>query len=521
MVRINTNINSIIANRNFDKIQLNINKSLERLSSGLRVNRSSDDPAGMSIGKKMETQIRGIQKSIENLHYAIGYIQTAEGGLQEITNILQRSRELVIQAANDTNTQQDREKIQIELDQLFENIDIIATTTKYNDITPLQLTPERLKELTEPPVPCDISFVIDTSGSMSPYIMNVADNLTAFVNSLVGKKVHPSISITSTADRSLTPMHPYGDNIDDTKIVLPYTTDIATVVSTLNTIATMVTSAYVDTYNALLEISGIPGTDTAGEYEPDYLPRQGGTVPYFQILLTDTRPEEQVGSLTGYPTPYDSARETATGNALNGADITVFVVTRTMAGYGTYYDYITNTTGGSIYDIQSPTFGNDLLNLADQIATISLAKEGELLIDKRAVKIQTEPNEGGLIELDRPHITRYFLGITGINVGRSTFSSESDTSTYLKKIDKAIESISMIRSIYGASQNRIEAALNRLSVSLENVTASHSRIMDSDFSSEISEFTRNQVLTTAGTYVITNANINSSIALDLLSSNFK
>ncbi|GAB6006777.1 FliC/FljB family flagellin [Geobacillus vulcani] len=131
-VRINHNIQALNAYRNLAANQSSISKNLERLSSGLRINRAADDAAGLAISEKMRSQIRGLQMAERNALDAISLIQTAEGALNEVHSILQRMRELAVQAANDTLEPSDRAAIQAEVDQLTKEIDRIADTTQFN-----------------------------------------------------------------------------------------------------------------------------------------------------------------------------------------------------------------------------------------------------------------------------------------------------------------------------------------------------------------------------------------------------
>ncbi|MED4269206.1 flagellin [Geobacillus stearothermophilus] len=131
-MRINHNIQALNAYRNLAANQSSISKNLERLSSGLRINRAADDAAGLAISEKMRSQIRGLQMAERNALDAISMIQTAEGALNEVHSILQRMRELAVQAANDTNTAEDREAIQKEINQLTSEINRIANSTEYN-----------------------------------------------------------------------------------------------------------------------------------------------------------------------------------------------------------------------------------------------------------------------------------------------------------------------------------------------------------------------------------------------------
>ena len=129
---INHNMNALNAHRNMNVNNTAAGKSMEKLSSGLRINRAGDDAAGLAISEKMRGQIRGLEQSSRNASDGISMIQTAEGALNETTNILQRMRELAVQASNDTNTSSDREEIQKEIDALTQEVDRIANNTEFN-----------------------------------------------------------------------------------------------------------------------------------------------------------------------------------------------------------------------------------------------------------------------------------------------------------------------------------------------------------------------------------------------------
>ncbi|MGD9974886.1 MAG: flagellin [Desulfatirhabdiaceae bacterium] len=131
---INTNIASLNAQKNLSRTQNALDKSIARLSSGLRINSAKDDAAGMAISNRFVTQIRGFSQAIRNANDGISLLQTSEGSMQEVTSILQRMRELAVQAANDTNSASDRASLQGEMDQLFAEIDRIAGTTQFNGI---------------------------------------------------------------------------------------------------------------------------------------------------------------------------------------------------------------------------------------------------------------------------------------------------------------------------------------------------------------------------------------------------
>jgi flagellin len=131
-ITINTNVASLNAQRNLNTSQSSLNTSMQRLSSGLRINSAKDDAAGLGISDRMTSQIRGLNQAVRNANDGISLAQTAEGALQESTNILQRMRELAVQSANDTNSEEDRTSLNEEMSQLIDELDRIADTTTFN-----------------------------------------------------------------------------------------------------------------------------------------------------------------------------------------------------------------------------------------------------------------------------------------------------------------------------------------------------------------------------------------------------
>ena len=129
---INTNVASLNAQRNLGTSQNSLNKSMQRLSSGLRINSAKDDAAGLAISNRMTSQIRGLNQAVRNANDGISLAQTAEGAMGEVTNMLQRMRELAIQSANDSNSADDKDSLQLEVTALLEEIGRVATTSKFN-----------------------------------------------------------------------------------------------------------------------------------------------------------------------------------------------------------------------------------------------------------------------------------------------------------------------------------------------------------------------------------------------------
>ncbi|MCP3890355.1 MAG: flagellin, partial [Desulfobulbaceae bacterium] len=197
---INTNVMSLNAQRNLGNSQNALAKSMQRLSSGLRINSAKDDAAGLAISDRMTSQIRGLNQAARNANDGISLAQTAEGALQESTNILQRMRELAVQSANDTNTSSDRQSLQAEVSQLQAELNRIADTTSFNGKNLLDGTLGGAKFQVGANANQVISFSISSAkgadlgtnqfiaegGVMQEAITAVADRATASANNYAG-----------------------------------------------------------------------------------------------------------------------------------------------------------------------------------------------------------------------------------------------------------------------------------------------------------------------------------------------
>ena len=176
-MRINNNITAINSHRQYGINNTNISKNMEKLSSGFRVNRAGDDAAGLAISEKMRAQIRGLNMASKNSQDAVSLVQTAEGGMQTIQDILQRMRELAVQSASDTNQDDvDREALQLELAQLGEEIDQIANTTEFNRAQLLNATGGTVGSINTTTGAFEASTASPPTGDTSAFVIQAGAN---------------------------------------------------------------------------------------------------------------------------------------------------------------------------------------------------------------------------------------------------------------------------------------------------------------------------------------------------------
>jgi flagellin len=524
-----------LLNQNADKL----GKSFERLASSSRIPNAAADAAGMAIANSMTAQIRGASQANGNVQDGINYIQTADAGLGEIINVLHRMRELSVQAANDTYTDADRQKIQAEIHQLSLELDRIPQTTEFNGITPLLLPPaKRLQGGTVPGNQADIELVIDGSPNMAVPYMNLVATFQAVRQNLEDRGIDLGMSIAfSGIDPTPPPFgSPFADNLDGVRLIQDSTPDetqmkaqLAYTIAPLQFMFGHPTTTQ-DNYNALLQSSGVNAgvTDTPGISEgvaiPTGLPsppavpveaaygkdtptRRAG-VSFFQILLTNNAPQVQAPSsvLAPAPSAADPAREAQTA-ALLSADPNLHVVVGNPGGAGgavaSAYDQIVTDTGGFFFDLNSNAPA-DYIAIADQIQAMLKpvpSTDPTNLVVVRDAQIHAGANEAQTILVTQAHVTARALGLEGADA-----STRAGASHLIGTIDTAMQDMLTLRSELGAQQNRLEHSAANLGVAIENQSTSFSRIHDTDMAAESAELTRRQILMQATTAMAAQGN---------------
>ena len=453
-MRINNNVMALNAHRQLAINQSNASKSMERLSSGLRINRAGDDAAGLAISEKMRGQIRGLKQAMRNAQDGISLIQTAEGALNEIHAILQRMRELATQSATDTNTEVDRLEIQKEIDQLASEITRIADTTEFNTQNLLggKFTAKFHIGANEGQnVDLDIN-------SMSAAALEVAGDVT-YVDVTY-------VEVSTTISATYTP-------VDNTGLQEGQTEAEATIVNGTYivggtkgayTLVDSSTDEVVATSEDGITFTGTKGNDgTADEIVFDSALELGATVE----IDIDT----DGNTATATVTFYEPTEEVEVSVANKGLDTGVYTVTA---------DGIENAKGEVV-----ATYNTDENGYVNA--------DGEVVLEGDQIDAGTE------------------LTVGGINV-----SSQDKADAAITTINDAIETVSAERSKLGAMQNRLEHTIANLGTSAENLQAAEARIRDLDMAEEIMAFTKNNILQQAATAMLAQANMAPQSVLQLL-----
>lgn len=501
---INHNMGSINANRMIGINQANSSKSMEKLSSGLRINRAGDDAAGLAISEKMRGQIRGLDQASANSQDAISLIQTAEGALNETTSILQRMRELAVQGSNDTLNSNDRGQIQKEMDQLTQEIDRIGNTTEFNT-----------KKLLNGGAGIQAT-VTDGAGAAL-----AVGQQAQVVGGGVGVKAGGELKLTgveAAKSASLT----FGSSADGKDIKVGTAGATLKVNGVSITLAADATGS--DIADEINKISGQTGVTasytaaTAGSKGELKLETSGigsaATIDFSNATLTDT------GAATDSLTDTASGALTmkdANGTDLLASDIASTDTTSTL-GVDAKATIDAATTGKDPSSVTAQgnvlTFhGGDYDGLEIKVdATKTTAGAVNVNIDaNNTLTMQIGANESQTMNISVNDMRTGALGVDSIDVSNSTKAGNAITT-----IQSAIDTVSGERSKLGAYQNRLEHTIANLGTSSENLTSAESRIRDVDMAKEMSTFSKNNILAQAAQSMLAQANQQPQQVLQLL-----
>lgn len=375
-MRINYNVSAMISNNALRNSETALGKSLERLSSGLKLNHAKDNPAGIAMAKRMNAQLQGLSVANQNAANGVSIMETADGALSEMHSILQRMSELALKASTGTMINEDREIINNEVTQLKQELNRIRETTEFNGQSLL-------------------NGEFDTKGYTS-------DN---------------RIKVNS-----------YSENVVRREYILDE--------------LKVQTGANGEIINASISFSngsGFPADARVDSFKDGKIVIKGGG---------DFELELNLGKLG------------ANANVTYGAPGTPTKIDLTGIG---------------------------------------------------SMRLQVGANEGQVIELKIPDVSLGNMGIEDINV-----KTEADAQDAIDRIKGAISYVSEVRSRLGAYQNRLDSSIGSLDITEENMTAAYSRIMDVDMAEEMTEYTKYQILTQAGTSMLAQANERPSQVLQLL-----
>lgn len=505
-MKINHNMSAFVANANLLKNENRLTASIEKLSSGYRINHASDDAAGMALSSKMKSQIAALNQASRNASDGVSVIETAEGALKEVTSLIQRMRELSVQAANDTNTKEDVGAIQAEITELTKEIDRVAKDTEFNKMPLLNgsLT-TRVYGNTR-----DVSL-FQISDDIRPGTYNFQLEADAMQGVAKGSGVAAPILNTYLDPISGLPSIPKGIvSINGVDVRFKGGESEQEIFEMLRNAAEEAEAnllPYDDTLTVgNAEVALHPGT--AG-YEP--LP---GGYTYGTALAFVT---EDFGKSAQVEIQCDNA-DIAAFLGLNtapiigtGKDVQVklngpeFTNQATISGEGKTVK-VTDREGFSIsYDVKEGSYAKTLeaaLVVDPLVDPATVFEEIALQVtDIGTMSLQVGANEHQTIEIDIPDMSAKALRLDDVDV-----TTVNGPDKALAALDKALARVSEVRSKLGANENRLDYAIGNLDATGENMTSALSRIEDVNMAEEMSTYTQMNVLTQAATSVLAQAN---------------
>lgn len=471
-MKVNQNISAVISNAQLHRTENQLTASIERLASGYKINKAMDNPAGMAISNKMRAQIMALDQSSRNAADGVSVMQTADGALSETHSMLQRMRELAVQAATDTMSQSDREACQSEIDALKDEVDRIATDTEFNG-----------------------KRILDGSQDY---------------------RVYPSVDSKLAGT--------YIRNFQTTDEVSAENYEFC--ITQVPTQATMDFSVTAGT-EGTIEVNGYAVEILASDTQDEIFAKmkEGCELNGVKVEKDDANTTADQFAFTFTAIDYGkSAKITLVDmdeseTSKEGKDAMIEMVKGTGEGFTGTATYLSDGKKVTIRDLNGfemifeidPEMDREHVLDAVDPATAATVKVDLEMTDIGSMTLQVGAHENQIVDLRIPAVTCEALYIDDLNVVRKGGADKAMTA-----LDDAIAQVSEVRSRIGAYQNRLEYAVKSLDGTEENMEAAISRIMDTDMAEEMSTYSNMNVLDQAAISVLTQANDMPQQVLQLL-----
>ncbi|MGG3466032.1 flagellin [Neobacillus pocheonensis] len=543
-MRINHNISALNAYNQLSANSSASSKNLEKLSSGLRINRAADDATGLAISEKMRAQIRGLDQAQKNAQDGISLIQTAEGALNETHSILQRVRELSNQAANGTSTTQDKQNIQTEVNQLIDEVDRIANNTEFNSFKILNGDISKTAKFAQSTGGSVANVISSSTAASGTTTVTTGTALTADTAAVwqtgalkdytsgVAAAVTNNTKLTDLGDASGNYGLKVGDEITLSAVVGGEVKNAVYVVSANSTL-----DDFMSTVKNTLGSSSV-AMDTAdgvGDFGSDLdalgldAPVSGLSTDGAMLITGQKGAANDISSFSITATSSEGIDRTSFNSSLNTGKNGGLQQLQVAANKGDYVAQVDIGPAGasagdgriavranSVVQVSNLqlTFNGSIVDAAgnpanNQVSTITVGSANN------TVSIHVGANEGQTLEIGINAMDSVALGLknNGVNI---SLMSEVSAEKAIKVLDSAISTVSTERSKLGAVQNRLEHTINSLGTSSENLTAAESRLRDVDMAHEMMEFTKNNILSQAAQSMLAQANQQPQGVLQLL-----
>ena len=470
-MKITRNLSAALTNRQLLRTENKLSLSMERLSSGYKINKAGDNPAGMAISHKMRAQINGLDQAETNAEDGQSVLRIADGALNEVSNMLQRMRELSVQAANGTNSYSDRQSIQDEIVQLAEEVDRISTDTEYNQQT-----------------------LLDGSANVRSYAKGMRQDGTVYSQSVsrldVSEQVLPGtykLTVQNGATAAAGSLDFSNATQDGTVTINNVSVDYKAGMNMEDFFQSLRQAAEEAGY--VVDATEDANNQVTGEF--NIYSASKGARETLSITVSDGLAQE-VGPAGATQDPVSQAWTAQT----TGTDATVKITEPDGSGFDKSATY--SAQGNRIKITDNGGFSIDFL-LSDE------AQQGDTIefdvTDIGALSIQIGANQYQDMDVLIPEVSAKSLYLDTVDVAVSGGADKA-----LVTLDEAIAKLSSVRSGIGAYTNRLEYASSSLAETQEDMTNAYSGIMDTDMAEEMTEFTQQNVLEQASMSVLAQAN---------------
>ena len=487
---INTNVSSLNSQRNLNQSQGALATSLQRLSSGLRINSAKDDAAGLAISERFTSQIKGLNQAVRNANDGISLAQTAEGGLGTAGDILQRVRELAVQSANGTNSASDRASLNNEVAQLKQELSRVANTTQFNG-----------------------QNVLDGTLAAAQFQVgaNANQTITVGIASAKGSDIGSNNLQTSvaagTSGAATTAAAAFAaNNVTAQTLTIAGNGTSATAAVGLGDSAKEIATA-VNATSANTGVTALAATEATlsnlGATGTVTFQLKGANGSAVSIGATLNSATDLSALTTAINAQTAATGITAVGNGASitlrneeGEDIQIADFQNTAGATGTM-----TLTGRDAFSsaATSPAVGAGVV-LGAALATGSSTVGGQVKFGSPSGYTVSTSAGTSLFAATTPQASS-LSSVSNIDIGTTEGANNA-----LSVVDAALTAINNSRASLGAVQNRFAATINNLQTTSENLSAARSRIQDTDFAAETASLTRGQILQQAGTAMLAQAN---------------
>ena len=482
-MKINRNMSAVVANRQLLRTENKLSISMGRLSSGYKINKAGDNPAGMAISSKMKAQIDGLNQAEANSDDGQSVLRIADGALNEVSNMLQRIRELSVQAANGTNSYSDRQSIQDEIDQLTQEVDRISTDTEYNKKT-----------------------LLDGSANTRVYVSGTHKDTTKFARSATRIDFSEEVLPGDYTVEVKTPAKQATYQLNMSGLINDPNFDGGTV--SINGVGIEYEKGMSadDVYKQLMSVADEIGC----KFEKD--PNKAGV---YNITADNKGSKETLTIGMSKEMAQKTGLSKAQGVVQNADDESYKLIAsgsdaKVTLGNEFGSTVITNVEGNRVKITDKGGFSMDFL-LSDDV------QNGDTLTfdvtDVGAMTIQIGANQYQNMDVHIPEVSSESLYLDTVNVAVNGGADKA-----ISTMDAAIAKLSAVRSGIGAYTNRLEYASSSLAETQEDMTTAYSGLMDTDMASEMTEYTSNNVLSQAATSMLSQANNRPQQIMSLLQS---